>query len=308
MYSSSSVMEKASTFKNTSLSPFNPEGRRLLIKNISPHFLESALRMIKFENLPETLNQLREIYRPSSIITFVAFHRSHAEGLIAAQTQRALRVAFPETGNMYLPIASSLKLGLQGKIPKFIFEEGIEPFLAQDEIKILPVTTPNDIKKRKLKPKPSDGKAMIAAITEPNSTIFTLPESSVNGGRHRKILGLPIGKINGSQQFYEESLWTLAKKSEKAERELIIVPIGISGTNDILSADFFIPGFKALLTYIKQRIGIESTIAKATYGQPFVVKLADFENPTALSNFIVSKMNPLIPANERGSYSKLNYQ
>lgn len=280
---------------------------RWFVTKTTPWLIEQAIDMMEFRGLQETVDKIRGVYNPNTLIAFISSHRSHGEVATTIETIRRTRALIPEIGTFYLPIAASLFRGQQGAYANTYFHYGAKPVLEGIGVKALPVATDNDVKKRGIKPSVSDAKAFKEAVAETSSGFFIFPEASVQGGRHKRILGLPVGKMYGSIPFNEKVLQELLQGAQRNHREVLIVPVGTTGTNNIVSADFLNPTFWALAVLGLQRFGIRPKLATITFGKPFHLDKEEFGEGKnidggKLTNFVALKVNSLLPENERGVY------
>lgn len=274
-------------------------------RSVTPYLVESAIAMTKFVNLEEALRKSQSMYHPNTLVAFISTHRSHCDVATVVHTVREARKALPDITTVHLPIAVSLYRGQQGVIADTFFHHGARPILEELKTNALPIASDNDIKIRKIKPSISDAKAFSAAIAQDRSAFFAFPEASVRGGRNKKILGLPIGRMVGSLELHPAFIPKLLHEAEKRQRELIVVPIGTSGTNNMLSADTLLPTLRGLIGLVQLRFKGQPKLATVTYGEPFILQGFDYGSDQDLTASVASKINHLIPKAERGFYQTL---
>lgn len=260
---------------------------------ITPYLIEAAIEATNFRGSNESLEELKELYHPGSLILYVSSHRSHADVATVLATTREVGKRIPDVGITHLVIAASLARGQQGRIADLFFNSGAKPVLEKYRINTLPVASDNDRNERGIKPSRIDGVNLFNAIVEPNSAIFTFPEASVKGGRRNRVLGLPLGKIKGTQPFNWDLLPTIISIAERKNREVIVVPIGSTGTHNMVSADsrFITP--QGLITLALRPASIRIKLATVTYGEPFVLKRSDFADAGEINDLISKRVNTL---------------
>lgn len=267
-------------------------------KILTPVF-ESGTTMIDYGNLEESLNELDGLLDDRTLLTVATSHMSHSDILIGLKLVQEVREKFPTIGNFYMPVSTSMVKGLQGLVIQLFYSEGTIPLLAQQNIRPIPVVTENDIKTRHLKPNIAEARKINHAAKEEGSALLIFPEGSVEGGRYDVF-----GHIKGLQHVTNQFLPYAFQKASEAGRRVVILPVGTTGTNRMLSAESLFLTWESFGAILSHRLlGREKILARAVIGHPFVLQGDLLKNPEDINDRVMYSIAALKPPEERGYYN-----
>lgn len=263
--------------------------------------MTSGARMVEYSGL-ENLEKLESLLDEHTLLVIATSHSSHSDILPGIKMVDEVRSRFPRIRNFYIPIAASLVRGVQGLRAQLLYSEGTLPLLNQSNIIPLATITENDHIKRGLNRSIRETSLLLKAVKEDQSAILVLTEGSVESGR-RDILGNP----RGIQEVKNPFLPTIFERAIKTEKKVAILPVGISGTTRMLSAEsiFFtwetIGAFARDWNRILRRPAI---LATATVGSPyeFPYEIDMRRNPQAVNETVMQSIASLMPPKLRGYY------
>lgn len=282
--------------------------RRLAHTIMDPMF-RSGANMIEYEHLEESLSELSNLLNENSLLVIVTSHNSHSDILVGIKLVQAIRSGFPQVGNFYIPVAASLMKGQQGLVAQLFYSEGTLPFLKQQNINPFPAVTENDRIKRHLKPSLSDIKHDIKqlnrAAAEKESAFLVFPEGSVEAGRYDAL-----GNMKGMQKVTNPFLPHIFQKAHEADKKVIILPVGISGTNKMISAESLFLTWLSTGALIQNWIFRRSPplLATAIVGHPYEYPNQPGKNLTTRSEIVevnktvMDSIADLKPGSEKGHY------
>lgn len=273
---------------------------------------KAGTKMIRYENLDENMTALSRMVNGTNteegaekkdiLLAVVTSHTSHSDIVPGEEIVREIRSFCPQIEQCYIPIAASLALGIQGPLAQLLYSEATLPFLDQQEIKPLPLVTENDQKKRGLKPSMHESRRLRRAAIEPNSAFLDFAEGSVEGGRHDVL-----GHEKGMQEVTNPFLPYVFQQAHKEGKTVIVLPVGISGTNRVLSAEYIFLTLRSTAalfeTWAFKRPPI---LAVATLGHPFIYPNEPGKdltrNQKEVNDTIMEAVASLKPLRERGFY------
>lgn len=286
---------------------------RFLARTIMRPMFNSGHKMIEYEHLDKSLTELAGLMDKNSLVAIVTSHTSHSDILVAIKLVEATRSRFPDIGNVYIPIAASLALGKQGLISQLLYSEGTLPLLAQQNIKPLPLITENDQEKRGMKPDRNELRRLHHAAREENSAFIDFAEGSVEGGRYDIL-----GHEKGMQRVTNSFLPYVFQKAHESGRKVIVLSVGISGTNGMISAESILPTWRCVGALIQdwtlnRTLNRPSMLAKAFVGHPYEYKpnesgITLMSDPQEINDRVMSNIAPLKPMRERGYYDSATRQ
>lgn len=269
-------------------------------KILTPVF-ESGFSMIEYENMEESLNEVGNLLNNRALLTVVLSHISHSDVLAAIEIAKRTREKFPCMDNIYLPVAASLVRGVQGPIIQLFYSEGAVPLLEEQNVKPLALVTENDSKKRYLKQTLNEARQIRTAVAEENSAFFVLAEGTVEGGRFDAL-----GHMKGLQQVTNPFLPYVFQKAHEAGRRIVVLPVGTTGTNRMLSAESLFLTWESFGAILSHRLlGREKILARVVIGHPFVLQGDLFKKPEDINDHVMYSIAALKPLEERGYYGPI---
>lgn len=276
---------------------------RWLARTIMRPLFKAGDRMIEYKHLEESLAELDNMLDQHSLLAVVISHISHADILPGIELVRAIRSRSPQFGNFYISIAASLVRGQQGPMARLFYSEGALPLLEQSNIKPLALVTKNDQKKRHLTPTFSEIKQLNRAAQETDSAFLNFAEGSVEGGR-RDVLG----NVRGLQEVTNGFLPYVFQKAQEAGRKVVVLPVGISGTNRILSAENIFLTWRVIGALVQDWVFRKpAVLARATVGQPYEYYpnesgVALTKTSQEVNDTVMASIAQLKPLREKGYY------
>lgn len=276
--------------------------RRIARKVMAPIF-RSGERMIEYNHLDESLTGLTGMLDENALLAIVTNHTSHSDVLVGIKLVRAVRSKFPRLGNSYIPVAASLVLGVQGLMPQLFYSEGTVPLFEETKLKPLSVVTENDQKKRNLVPTGIDLRRVIRAAQETDNVFLDFAEGSVESGR-RDV----FGNIKGMQKVTNKFLPIVFQTAHDRGKKVIVLPVGISDTNRLISADTIFLTGRAIVGFIQDWVFKRPPIlARVNVGKPFEYSpnasgqsLTDTAQD--VNDIVMASIASLKPLKERGHY------
>lgn len=273
------------------------------IRNIA-HFslrpiVASGARMVEYSGL-ENLEKLEDFLDERILLVITTSHSSHSDLLTGMRIVDEVRSRLPQVGNFYIPIAASLVRGVQGLHAQLLYSEGALPLLNQRHITPLAAVTENDRTKRGLKPSNKEARLLLTAVREDQSAILVFPEGSVESGR-RDLLGNP----RGMQEVRNHFLPTIVQRAYETGKKVVILPVGISGTPRILSAESIFFTWETIGAFARDWIlRYPAILARATVGSPyeFPYEIDINRNPQAVNETVMTSIALLMPPKLRGYY------
>lgn len=269
-----------------------------VIRRIAPFLIGSAIDMVNF-NLDQ-VSQVEQHLSKSSLLLLVSNHQSHADLTVITRVVQEFRGRFPNIGNFYIPLSATLENGRQDGFGQTFHWEIAVPTFKQSSINPFYVITDNDIRKRGMKLTYTQAKLQLEKIkeatAEKKSAFFALVEGTVEGGRHDEE-----GKVKGMQEVVSPFLHRVLRYAQENNREVICVPIGISGTYRILSGEHIFLTFESAVALVARLFRRRIILADATIGTPFV--LNPEIDPNELNDIVMRyHVAPLVTETERGFY------
>lgn len=268
-----------------------------------PPVFETGFQMLEYKNL-ERLDQLDGLVDDNTLLIVVLRHGSHSDILAGITLAQKIRSSIPNIDDFYFPVAKSLVDGLQGFFPQLLYGEGTVPLLEKANLTSLPVVTDNDKDKRGMNPTGADIRRIMRAAAKPNSAILDLAEGSVEGGRYDVL-----GHIRGIQRVTNRFLPIALRVAFEKGKRVVILPVGISGTNRMLSAESLFLTWRGVGALLEDKIlGEPPTLATVTIGNPYEFPNPGFdllEHTQAVNDPIMYRVAELVPIWERGYYHPL---
>lgn len=261
----------------------------------------SGARMIEYSGL-ENLVKLEDFLDEHTLLVIATNHMSHSDLIPGMRMVDEVRSRFPRIGNFYVPIAASLVRGVQGFLAQLFYSEGAVPLLNQSHIIPLAVVTENDQTKRGLKPSIKETGLLLTAVREDQSAILVLTEGSVESGR-KDLLGNP----KGIQEVKNPFLPTIFEKAYEAGKKVVVLPVGINGTTEMLSAERIFFTWETIGAFARDWIlRHPATLARATVGSPYEYQIDSVidlkRNPQAVNETVMQSITSLMPPKLRGYY------
>lgn len=277
--------------------------RRLAHSILRPMF-QSGSKMIEYNHLDESISELDSLLHGKTLLAVITSHTSHSDVLASIDLIREIRSRYPQIGNFYIPVAASLVRGNQGFIAQLFYSEGTVPLLEETNTKPLSVVTENDKKKRHLVASLSEIRQINHAATEPNSAFVNFAEGSVEGGR-RDILG----NRKGLQKVTNGFLPYVFQKAHEAGKKVIVLSVGISGTEDMISPYTIFITRHSAWGFIQDWIFKKppSILARINLGHPYEYSPNPDGKPLTetaqkVNDEVMTDIAKLKPVNERGYY------
>lgn len=273
---------------------------RQLARRILHPISTSMAGMIEYPDLEENVAKLDDLFDKRTLLIIATNHSSHSDILVAIELVRAIRSRFPQISNFYIPVAASLVEGRQGYIAQLFYSEGTVPLLNQHNIKPLALVTENDRNKRNLSPRISEYRRLHLAVMEENSAFVDLAEGSVESGRYDCL-----GNVRGIQEVTNPFLPYVIQKAHETKKKVVVLPVGISGTTRILSAENIFFTWETMGAFARDWILRHPAIlARATVGSPyeFPYEIEMKRNPQAVNETVMQSIASLMPPKLRGYY------
>lgn len=287
----------------TSLS-FAVRWEKRIARAIMKPMFESGSNMIGYNNLEESQTKLDELLDQNSLLVIVFNHISHSDIIVGIKLAKEIGFRFSDRiNNFYIPIAKSLVESKQGHIAQLFYSEGTLPLLTQQNIEPLPLVTENDQKKRLMKPSFNDTKRLHNAAWEKKSAFLDLAEGSIEGGRY-DISGNP----KGTQKVTNSFLPYIFQKAHEAGKKVIVLPVGISGTNSMISAESLFLTWSSAGALLENWVFKRSPrLATVTVGRPYEYSpnssgIPLTRNSQQVNDGVMKNLVQLIPPAERGYY------
>lgn len=276
--------------------------RNLARAILRPMFI-SGDKMIEYKHLDKSLTELNYLIDQNSLLAIVTNHTSHSDILAGIRLVQAIRSRSPQIGNFHIPVAASLARGQQGLIAQLFYSEGTLPLLAQQNITPLALVTENDQRKRHLKPSYNETKQINLAVAKEQSAFLVFAEGSVEGGRYDTF-----GNVKGMQQVTNPFLPYIFQKAHEAGKKVIVLPVGIDGTNRMISAESLFLTQHSISALIEDWVlNKPATLARVCVGSPFVYPYDPKENlmhhKDKVNDTVMSSIASLLPPQLRGYYS-----
>lgn len=224
-----------------------------------------------------------------------ANHQSYVDAKIFRDIAKkvAQHVPSEDLKGFYLPIAASLETGDQGTFAKSMHDL-FKSFDNYGNVVTVPVVREVDKAEHGIQEEVYR-KELVKVLNAPKDGfgLAIFPEGGRNGGRIGKD-----GKINGLQKVEESGLLLHFMKKHKA-RGVVLLPVGISGTNLIVPPDN--DGIPEEILDIVTGKTEASVVANATIGEPFVVNADNVGNYPM--DGLMKKVANLLPTESRGVYA-----
>lgn len=283
-------------FADRHLEPLIRNAARVILHPIAA----SGARMIEYSGL-ENLAKLEDFLDGHTLLVIATNHMSHSDLLAGMRMVDEVRSRF-QIGNFYVPIAASLVRGVQGLVAQLFYSEGAVPLLNQNHIVPLAVVTENDQKKRGLKPTIKETGLLLTAVKEDQSAILVLTEGSVESGR-RDLLSNP----RGIQKVKNPFLLTIFEKAYETGKKVVVLPVGINGTTEMLSAERIFFTWATIGAFLRDWIlRHPATLARATVGSPYeyqIDSVTDLKrNRQVVNETVMQSIASLMPPKLRGYY------
>lgn len=272
---------------------------------IAPVF-ETGFHVLEYKHL-ERLDKLDNLVNGSTLTITVLRHGSHSDILAAITLAKKIRSVISDIDDFYFPVAKSLVNGQQGFLPQYLYEEGTVPLLEKANLTPIPVVTDNDKDKRGMNPTAADIRRVMRAAAKPDSAILDLAEGSVEGGRYDVL-----GHMRGMQRVKNKFLPLVIRTAFDKGKRVVIQPIGISGTNRMLSAESLFLTWRGVGALLEDKIlGEPPTLATVTIGNPHEFQHPGFdllEYTQEVNDPIMYSVAELVPILERGYYHPLTQE
>lgn len=292
-----STLEQAGKFTSDKLTDFMQRPLRWGIRRILTPVMAVGNHVIEYRHLNKSLNELGNLVDETTLLAIIISHNSHADILPGIELTKAVRSRFPKIGDFYFPVAASLVRGVQGFHAQLLYEEGALPHLQKPALTPLSTVTENDMRNRHLTQSFYEGKQIIKAAKEKDSALLVFAEGTVESGRYDVL-----GNIRGIQQVNNEFLPFVFQKAKEIGRKVVILPVGITGTNKILSAESIFMTWRGVGALI-QDWGFKKppTLARVIIGHPYELNI-EAGQMQEINDRVMSSIAELKPIEERGYY------
>lgn len=263
---------------------------------------KTGRKMVKYENLDESLDTLSSMVEKNSLVATITSHTSHSDIVVGKEVVEKVRLKCPWINNFYIPVAASLVRGLQGPLAQLLYSEATLPSLAQQNVNPLSLVTENDQKKRHMKIDRNELRQLRRAAIEEDSAFLVFAEGSVEGGRHDLL-----GHERGMQEVTNPLLSHVFQQAQEQGRNVIVFPVGITGTNRMISAENILPTPRSILALLQDWVLKRPAIlARATLGHPFEYPNEPGKNlarcQKEVNDTVMEYVALLKPLHERGFY------
>lgn len=270
---------------------------RTIVRTTIPYLIRAGIRMTNFEDLDSGISKLPSSLAPNDMLIYVASHKSYADLIPILESVSRTRRAVSGLGNVYLPLSASVEGGQHGPVAEVFYSEGGKLALLDQGIHPLNIVTENDRIKRGLESNDLQQRQELGRIiAEPHSSMFIFPEGTLEGGRY-----YDDGRVKGIQRVKRRVLSLILLRAQEANRNVILFPLGISGTNRLLSAesDFLTP--ESLWGLLQQRLGRNQYLAKVRASEPLRLS---YRKGFDADEYAMSSIAELLPEEERGCYKE----
>lgn len=281
----------------------------------------------KLQELVDPQNHLGEVSNAISDGAYPIFYSNHNHHLNIAGMRMVYQSLKIRPKDLHVAVSYTLlNFGQEAKLVKFA--RGIMSLLELDSVHLVPVARKKDIRlikndqgiteaKKALRATESNLNFIYSTLSHNAGFIF-FPETTTTGAVKGES-GKRPGMINVDNSMFGDFI----KRAEGSNRELIFVPIGMSGTNRIIEPRISTPHKRALFEISKDKVGAYlgvdlgeiKPLAKVIVGEPFGVydiweegvgSLQDqkfvFNNREELNMFMMKRVAELLSEEERGVY------
>jgi len=272
---------------------------RRIVNTTTPHLIRAGTKMTDFEDLDSSISKLPSSLSPTDMLIYIANHKSYADLLVILESVSRTRRAVSGLGNVYLPLSASVEGGQHGPLVEVLYREGGKPAMLDQGIHTINIVTENDRKVRGLESNDQQQRRELdSIIVEPHSAMFLFPEATLEGGRY-----YDDGRVKGMQRVKKRILGLILLKAQKANRNITLLQLGITGTNHLLSAEsnFLTP--ESFLGLLKQQVGRNQYLAKVKAREPLQLS---YEKGFDADEYVMSSIAELLPEEERGFYREKN--
>jgi|GEM_PF-6278937 len=274
----------------------------------------------------ETIEVISKQVARGALITMVFNHQSHADAIPISVLANTLTESINREINndlhsrtdifpgFILPMAASVTSGDQSKVITDLFEK-LEGWFSKHHIDFVPIVRRKDALQYGMNP--YDGLHRLANIIKQckaNTGLAIFPEGSVRGGRRIPNTNRRYGMIDVNEPTL---LSQLTLRSIEDGKQMLILPVGFSGSYKILDPDKKIPSqsmFTSMFyNWLFFRILPHRYLASVKVGEPFsseeltVPKFFKSKIPIDIhidiNRQILRRVSRLIPINERGAFS-----
>lgn len=280
------------------------------------------------QQMQEIVDPYNFLARASELIskgTYPIFYSNHNQHLNIAGFREVLSQLPVRPEDMHVAIAHTLVN--EGQDKKIVeFAKTIFPILQKERMHLIPVAREKDIKTLK---ETSEEKASIAArdtfhnlrhlaatLREDAGFMF-FPEATTQGAV--KVDGKRSGMVEVTDNLFN---WFVSN-SQRVGRKIVFVPIGMSGTNNIIEPRTSKAHMKANLQVLKEKVshqlGIDlgpiKKFAKVVIGEPFGIEDIWLEGVGKLRNgkivfedgelntYMMKQVAVLLSEEEKGVYA-----
>lgn len=264
--------------------------------------------MVQLNIEPEVRDEIYDLMAKGGRPILYANHQGHGDGWPLGMAVRYLKSFAKEAGADFpgaiLPLARSMFTGHQG-LPLKILTELSVPILEEKGFRIIPYTRNKDFTNFGLKKSLSEVKNMVRAVREGYGFCY-LPEASIQGGRHKNLLGFVLGgerygvikpdDIDGFSGFYN-----LLEREGNVKGEIFFLPIALEGSYRFFGADLPIPTMELLQGLFKDsdnpiQATIERPVTRAKLPKDWQT------NGAGLNNFLMTQVVRKLSPESRGIY------
>ncbi|MCL4354453.1 hypothetical protein M1349_03220 [Patescibacteria group bacterium] len=218
--------------------------------------MDSQLRTAAIERLisktdviypQDFLQEYRTAMRTGCFPIVISNHQAHIDGVtISVLTKTLVRQAneiLPDeqkTKGFLLPVATSLATGDQ-EVRLRVLYETTRPIIERNGLFPVNLTRPKDVRKYGLPPNKDEFiMNMLMRIDQGYEGIVIFPEGTVQAGRRKDD-----GKIHGMQAFKEGSIMNVISIAQSRNKDIVFVPVAITGGPDIFNQNKNSPNLKA---------------------------------------------------------------
>lgn len=290
------------------------------------HYSDTIETLFEINMDPAYTQEIVEHALRGDSIYLVPNHQSHTDiiaiGIIIFQIINAIRRQKPDYPDAIIPMAASV-LGNKQNAIITIGYQAMTPWFRKHHLNLVPTVTERDATLRGLDASSTtaETKSMIKLMNT-GAMMGIFLEGSVTGGRRKKYKGLYTRGRNGIQPKERTLLSYCVIDALVKGKEAVIVPVGISGTYNVLDPDNYRPSPLAIsaLKHNRQQPDSLIQVANITVGKPILASnlvlpeeiTGDIKvyqkktnpNHKAINYAILGAISEMIPNDERGIFKK----
>lgn len=259
---------------------------------------------------PQGFNEeYRSAIRKGYFPIVISSHQGHIEVVtISFLTKHLVREAndiLPQgqkTKGFLLPVATSLATGDQDPRLKLLYDSA-RSIMERNGLFSVNLTRPKDVRNYGLLPNKREFfMGMLMRIDQGYTGIVIFPEGTVQAGRRKND-----GKIHGMQAFEEGSVRNMISLVQSRNKNIIFIPVAISGGPDVFNQNTNVPSLKAfgaLFPGVSNgiKINVELPVKSDSEEISDLVKNDTIQGNRQMNEFFAFRIASMLPNEERGVY------